>query len=174
MRLRALSALAVMTVLLGLAACGNTSNKNGVASAGSGAAAPAATASPSMDPRDAQLRFAQCMRENGIQVADPEPGKPFQVNGGADPAKLQAAQKKCGPILQAGGMGPNANDPAEQDAMVKFAQCMRAHGVDVPDPQAGQGLKLQAPNVSQEQAEAAQKACQQYLPGAGSPSWGSR
>jgi hypothetical protein len=111
------------------------------------------------------------MRENGIDVPDPEPGKPVRITGNGDRNnydKLQEAQKKCQPILEAGGVVPEGNDPARQDAMLKFAKCMRDHGVNVPDPKPGEGLKVQAPEGGDRaKAEAAQKACRELLPGGG-------
>ena len=55
---------------------------------------------------------------------------------GADSAKLQAAQNACQKYMQMGG--GRAPSPAEQakvqNAMLDYARCMRAHGVDMPDP----------------------------------------
>lgn len=172
MRLRFLGVLAVLPVVLGLGACGGNADDSGVASGGTATAGAPVSAAPSLDPRDAQLQFAQCMRQNGVNVPDPDPGQPFAVPAGADPAKVRAAQQKCQSILQAGGLGTGSNDPTAQDAMVKLAQCMRAHGVNVPDPKPGQGLKLQAQNVPEEKVKAAQSACQQFQPG--SPSGGGK
>jgi hypothetical protein len=172
MRIRSLVALAVLPIVLGLSACGGGRSDNGVATANSGGVAAAASPSQSIDARDAQLRYAQCMREHGVDVADPEPGKPVRITGNGDKTnydKLQAAQKACQPILEQGGVAPDANDPARQDANLKYAQCMREHGVDVPDPKPGEGLKIQAPEGGDKaKTEAAQKACRHLLPG-GSP-----
>jgi hypothetical protein len=55
---------------------------------------------------------------------------------------------------------------AEQ-AGLKFAQCMRAHGVDMPDPQVGSGggmsIRIQG-RVSPQTVQKAQQACKQYMP----------
>jgi hypothetical protein len=55
---------------------------------------------------------------------------------------------------------------AEQ-AGLKFAQCMRAHGVDMPDPQVGAGggtsIRIQG-KVTPQTVDKAQKACEQYMP----------
>ena len=50
---------------------------------------------------------------------------------------------------------------------VKFAQCMREHGLNVPDPEPGKGPMLKfdkSSGVTQEQVEKAMEACQQYNP----------
>src|SRR5207237_750975 len=50
---------------------------------------------------------------------------------------------------------------AEQ-AQLKWAQCMREHGVNVPDPGQNGGVQVQIPD--QQQFEDAQNACKQYAP----------
>ncbi len=107
------------------------------------------------------------MRENGVNIPDPQPGQPLRITDPkASQAKMEAATKKCQPLLQAGGGPINPNDPAVQDAMVKFTQCMRAHGVNIPDP--GPNGQMQIPNgVPQDKLQQAQQQCQQYLPGGG-------
>jgi hypothetical protein len=77
-----------------------------------------------------------------------------------------------------GGGGGNRNSPADeaefQDAMLEYAQCMREHGVDMPDPEfdgeggvmmgAGPGGEDGAPTDSEQQAfEAADEACKPIL-----------
>jgi hypothetical protein len=173
MKLRSLAVAAVIPLALGLAGCGGGGGKSdtGVASAGKGSASASASPSSSADAQDAQLKFAQCMRENGVNVKDPAPGQPVHVtvSGGSDSGKLQSATKKCQHFLQDGGVAAGGNDQQQEDAMVKFAQCMRQNGIDMPDPKAGGGLKLTAPKGSQKKVQAAQKKCQHYLPGAGAP-----
>jgi hypothetical protein len=53
-----------------------------------------------------------------------------------------------------------------REAALKFAKCMRAHGVDMPDPTAGGGIRIGGPDMGpqdREKMEAAQKACQKIL-----------
>jgi hypothetical protein len=170
MRIRKLALLTVLPIVLGLSACGGSKADDGVATASGDGAAASASPSPSVDARDAQLRYAQCMRENGIDMPDPEPGEPVRITGDGNRDnynKLQDAQKKCQPILQEGGVIPEGNDPERADAMVKFAQCMREHGIDVPDPKPGEGVRLQGAEGDRAKVEAAQKECRQFLPGGG-------
>lgn len=170
MRIQRIALLAIVPAVLGLAACGSSSgNDKGVASVTSGAANASgpASAGPTLSARDAQLKYAQCLRENGINVQDPDPGKGVMLPSNADQGKVAQANQKCIHYLQQGGGLPNPDDPAVRDSIVKFAQCMRAHGVNVPDPQPGQGGMLQVPDNagSNAQFQAAQQACQKYLPG---------
>ena len=66
----------------------------------------------------------------------------------------------------AGGPSTAAGDP--QDTGVKFAQCMREHGIPMEDPKPGEGIKLTVPqNISKEDVDAANAECKQYLPGGG-------
>ena len=63
---------------------------------------------------------------------------------------------------------PTSSDDADadldpDDAMLKFAQCMRAHGVDVPDPGPNGGIRVDGEGVSKQQMEAAQAACQKWM-----------
>jgi hypothetical protein len=169
MRNRGMALIVVFLAVLGLVACGGKKDDNGVASAG-GSAKASASPSATTNVKDAQLKFAQCMRENGINVPDPAPGsKGIRLQDtGADLAKVQAATKKCQPLLQGGGQIGTPNDPKAQDQLLKFAQCMRAHGVKIKDPKPGSGGMLQGgQGASPAKLQAAQKACQSLLPGGG-------
>jgi hypothetical protein len=92
------------------------------------------------------------MRQHGVDMPDPT----FTDNGnggggfairqagpgavGARPADatLQAAQTACQPIMDKAQQDMPRPSPQEQakmrDQALKFAKCMREHGVDMPDP----------------------------------------
>lgn len=99
------------------------------------------SAEASVDPEDAMLEFAQCMRDNGVPMEDPqggEGGRGLMVMGeGVDPEVVEAAEAACGEILEAAMPEDALRDlPAEQkEALLAAAQCMRERGWDVPDPQ---------------------------------------
>ncbi|MFI0407625.1 hypothetical protein [Actinomadura sp. 3N508] len=134
---------------------------------GAAAAKGSASASASLSPEDAQLKFAQCMRENGVDVPDPGGDqKSMRLGKGNDRKKLEAALEKCRSWLKAGGKMPDLKDPKTRDQYVKFAQCMREHGVDVPDPGPDGQIKIPSGAVSPEAVEKARKACRGSLPGA--------
>jgi hypothetical protein len=65
-----------------------------------------------------------------------------------------------------GGSGQNREDKAFQGAL-KFAKCMREHGIDMPDPQrVGSGGIKQTLNGrpgSEAKMKVAQDACQKYM-----------
>ncbi|MBO8192446.1 hypothetical protein ITI46_12325 [Streptomyces oryzae] len=169
MRIRYVAVMAVIPIALSLSACSSNSGDGGVASADKGKdSAGAAKPGKSGDAREAQLKYAQCMRKNGVDVKDPEPGQPLRVTGSGGPGKnkLEEAAKKCQKYMQdAAPSDADANDSKAHDQMVKFAQCMRKNGVNIPDPNPGEGLKMQVPEGSQAKAKKAQKTCQKYLPG---------
>ena len=105
----ALSALVIAT----LAACsGAAANPSGVASLGSQSPDPEMSAEPqaSMDPEEAALAFAECMREHGVDMPDPQVGSNGEfrvtVNGGPgslDMEAMQAAQEACQDLMPGGG-----------------------------------------------------------------------
>jgi hypothetical protein len=160
----------ILALTAGLAAaCGGNGDDDGVASTG-GDGKPKATASgsKSLSPEDAQLKFAQCMRANGVNMPDPTPGqKGVRITSKqGDQAKTQAAMKKCQQYLQAGQQG-TSQDPKAHDRMVKYAQCLRQHGIDMPDPKPGQPMKLTAKKGQETQLKQAQEACKSLQPGGG-------
>jgi hypothetical protein len=108
------------------------------------------------------------MREHGIDMPDPEVDDKgrmrVQMRGGPG-ANLQQAQKACGALqkqIAPADLSPEERQQAEQ-AMLEFAQCMRAHGQDVPDPVPGEGIQIRRPR-DDPGFDAAQKACQDKLP----------
>jgi hypothetical protein len=106
---------------------------------------------------DAMLEYAQCMRDNGIDMPDPEfdgdGGGGIMINGGPDDEgpgeELEAAEEVCGPIIE--DARPDMDlDPEEQaelqDQLVAVAECMRGRGHDMPDPEvsADGGVRMRA------------------------------
>lgn len=108
--------------------------------------------------QDAMLEYAECMRDNGIDMPDPEfseDGGGFSVGArpGADGApgseEWEAAEEACGSIMEdvRGEMTPpSAEELAElEDKLLAMAQCMRDKGHDMPDPQVsgdGGGIEI--------------------------------
>jgi hypothetical protein len=71
-----------------------------------------------------------------------------------DAAAFQKALDACQSVA-ANGQSSTASDPAQQKKALAQAKCLRAHGVDVPDPQPGHSTRL--PTGSN--VDAALKAC---------------
>jgi hypothetical protein len=167
----------VLGLLLALAAagCGGTDDgDDGVATAGGG---PSSTASASAKPspmtdEERQVRFAQCMRDNGVDMPDPEIDNGrvrIRAPEGADPQKVQAATEKCKQYLPNGGDRPRGNAEMTEQ-LRKLAQCMRDNGVpEFPDPSEDGGIQVQASpgshmNPDDPTFKAAEEACAKYRP----------
>ena len=97
------------------------------------------------------LDFTACMRENGVDMPDPEissagGGFAFGITiqgaagdgSGPDDTemhKMQKASEACNHFLEGVVQEFERPDMSEmQDQMLAFAQCMRENGVDMPDP----------------------------------------
>jgi hypothetical protein len=122
--------LAAASVALG--ACGTGS---GDATAG--------TADKRAEFREAAVKFARCMREHGVDMPDPSPGQGGKITMMMKPgsagakAKMDDAQKACQHILAS--VNPPELSPEQErefkEKALRFARCMREHGIDIPDPQ---------------------------------------
>ncbi|GLZ62138.1 hypothetical protein AB0B74_14780 [Micromonospora parva] len=165
---RGLFALPLL-LALAVAGCGGSGDEPAVATAGGGGAQ-AASASPAAQLSDdeRQLKFSECMRENGVEVPDPEPGggRVFRFGKDTDPQKVQAAMEKCRQHLPNGGEKLKL-DPEQVERLRKLAVCMRENGVpEFPDPSADGGiqLRLDQVNIKDPKVKAAMEKCRQYAP----------
>ncbi|WP_214412586.1 hypothetical protein [Sphaerisporangium fuscum] len=164
--------LAAVPLLLALGACGAPAGNDGVASAGGGTAKPAASASGpgSTDRKEAGIKFAQCMREHGVDMKDPGSDGAIRIQGGkGDQQKIADAQQACKHFMDA-VVGDKAGkpDPKMQDQMLKFAQCMREHGIPMKDPAADGRVEINIPaGTPKEKVDAANEACKEFAPGGG-------
>ncbi|HEY5986311.1 MAG TPA: hypothetical protein VIV12_08050 [Streptosporangiaceae bacterium] len=58
---------------------------------------------------------------------------------------------------------PGASATDEHDQVLKYVKCLREHGVNAPDPPAGEDtIRIQGASPAQE--EAARQACKQHAP----------
>ncbi|MFC0503981.1 hypothetical protein [Micromonospora costi] len=165
---RGLFALPLLLALT-LPACGGSGEEPAVATAGGGGAQPA-SASPAAQLSDDErrLKFTECMRDNGVDVPDPEPGgdRVFRFDGKTDPAKVEAAMGTCRQYLPNGGEKLKL-DPEQVERLRKLAACMRENGVpEFPDPQPDGGiqLRLDQVNIKDPKVKAAMEKCRQYAP----------
>lgn len=124
--------LAAVAAALTLGACGSSDDGGDPA-----------TASSKRDKGfEGALKFSRCMREHGVDMPDPQRVGTggIKITGGKmnpDDPKTKAAEKACQKYMDVGG--GETVDPARrarlQEAALKYARCMRQHGVDMPDPQ---------------------------------------
>ncbi|GAA3446674.1 hypothetical protein [Planomonospora venezuelensis] len=169
MNVRLLPAAALLA--LALTACsGSEPGGDGVASAAGGTAKPTASASSSApaDPQEAQLKFAQCMREHGVDMEDPDGSGRVRIKAGpGDQAETEKAMKECQPLMENAVKDRGPQSPQDRDRMLKYAQCMREHGVDMPDPGPDGRMQLRLTPGNEQKLEEAEEACREFAPGAG-------
>jgi hypothetical protein len=130
-------AVAVVSSVLVLAACGSSGKPGG----GSGSAI-----------ASAGVKYADCMRAHGVpNFPDPvSAGGGVQLSGGINtqsPA-FRSAQSACQKLLPGGLPGPGGRSATRIKQGLKLAVCMRAHGLTTfPDPTTSPPSTLPAPNA---------------------------
>jgi hypothetical protein len=165
--IRLIAAAVLVTGALALAACGEDESEG--ASDGGGASSQEDRA------RDAALKYAECMREHGVDMPDPQVDEDGGIRiqrkgGGGNPDQDREAEEACQKHMKsAGGRAPSEEQQQQmRERALAFAQCMRDHGVDFPDPQfqeggkvmmGGKGLDPNDPDFQE-----AQEACQDKMP----------
>jgi hypothetical protein len=91
--------------------------------------------------REKAVKFAECVGAHGVPHF-PDPGASGDINFGVDVSKavFTAAVNACKSLEPPGALSAKRS-PTQQSAALRFAQCVRAHGVpDFPDPVNGQPL----------------------------------
>jgi len=124
-----IAALLLSTSALALTACGGDPSTNGETAG-----------DRERQMQDAALEYARCMRENGVDMPDPQfrqGGMSMRSPKGVSPAKMRTADQACRKILEA--VKPPEMSESEQKefraAALANARCMREHGLaDFPDP----------------------------------------
>ena len=157
---RRAGALATMLALTVLAACGS----------GSGPTVAAGTTA-----YQKAVAYSECMRSHGEpDFPDPNSQGEILVQGPKDHliggSVLTAAENACKRLLPSGGRISGGQQQQALSQALKYAACMRAHGLpDFPDPVAvNGGIQEHLPsgtNVNSPQFQAANKVCQALAPG---------
>jgi hypothetical protein len=134
-KLRPIAALA--TVALIGAGCSNEPAENGSGS------------NQNATNRDKGMKFAECMRDNGVaEFPDPPASGGLTIDGVLNGSSLdpsapawKQAIAACKDLQPAGFTGDEEVTAEEQEARLEFAQCIRDNGVkDFPDPATGEPL----------------------------------
>src|SRR5262245_47430650 len=132
-----------MVLLFAVGGCAKEPDGEGVATVGGASAQQSGTPEkPADNPDERARQLVACIRANGVNVRDPEPGDQggktsmnFDSAEG-DKAKFVAALEKCRIYMPAGGENGRAT-PEQIENLRRFAQCMRDNGVaNWPDPDA--------------------------------------
>lgn len=166
-----LSVLCIASASLLLTACGGSSPTD------------AASAERSQEQK-AETRFAdfaRCLREHGVNaeaISHPGGGHGLKVSpgqAGGGPAAMEAAEKACAryrPEPKKLNLSPQQK-VEQEEAVQKFAKCMREHGIKVEASTSGGGLRIGirvhageagAPNPESPAFQKAQSSCQRLLP----------
>jgi hypothetical protein len=123
------------------------------------------------------LAYARCMRAHGISdFPDPDAHGNLGLNANGPGSDLnpnnpqfKAADAACKSLRPA----PQAPPKDLRAHTLKYARCMRAHGIsDFPDPKPDGTLQIQATpgsdlDPNNPQYKAAHDACKKYMPGGG-------
>lgn len=135
-RRRAPLGVALVSLSVLAAGCGGGSH---VASIGAKRSAAPVTSSAAASPYTTALEYARCMRKHG-EPDFPDPNNPAGFSTRAlallDPTSRQfiAANSTCQRLLPNDGEPTPAEFQATITQGLRFARCMRAHGVAFPDP----------------------------------------
>jgi hypothetical protein len=178
--LRGLALAGVVGLSLLAAACGGGSSGAKVAQIGTNSSSNRAGASNGSTAGD-PTKFSACMRSHGVpNFPDPDSKGRILITSGVDAnghktgvdtnsPQFARARNACQKFQPNGGRPSAAQQAQEQQAMLKFAHCMRSHGVpNFPDPKAGGQLVLgnkSGVDPNTPQFRAAQKTCQKLVPG---------
>jgi hypothetical protein len=168
-----LAVLGAIAASLVLAACGGSDSQSNAA------------ANERSQEQKAETKFAdfaRCLREHGINAetaSGPGGGHGLKIQGGnAGPAAMEAAQKACAryrPAPQKANLSPQQK-VEQEEAVQKFAKCMREHGIKVETSTHGGAVQIGihvrkgeagAPNPESPGFQTAQKDCSKLLPGGG-------
>lgn len=164
--MKIVSLLVAVTAAASLVACGGEEDPS----------KPASAQTQEAKNRKAMLDFARCMRENGVDMPDPQfnGGRVTQrMKAGGNPEQMQAAEKAC-EKYRAEVKAPEMSDGQREEfkkAALANARCMREHGVEnFPDPtfdaNGGARMKIdKSVNPESPTFQAAQKACSKLMSG---------
>jgi predicted aconitase len=160
MTIRPLAAALLALSALALAACGEETP-----SAAGGAEA-------REEARQAELKFASCMRKEGIDMPDPtaDGERQFRIGGdsGISPEEFERAAEACEKYRK--DIRPELTEEEQQEFKenaLAHARCMREQGIDFPDPtfdaEGGATIRMQAGkgkiNPEDPEFQAAEEKC---------------
>jgi hypothetical protein len=121
------------------AGCGSNAPSETVTASSTGTAS--SGASKKLTARDKAVKFAECIRAHGVSdFPDPDAKNDFQYGVSVSPAVWKQATTGCKDLQPPGSLSAKRT-PKQQSASLRFAQCVRDHGVkDFPDPVNGEPL----------------------------------
>jgi hypothetical protein len=142
---RPLAAIALISLIAG---CGsNAPSETGTASSSGTATSSGTTSSADASgtkkttDQDKAVKFAECIRGNGVpHFPDPDAKGDFVFGIDVSPAVWKKAVDACKALEPPGALS-GKRSPKQQSAALRFAKCVRENGVkDFPDPANGEPL----------------------------------
>jgi hypothetical protein len=141
-------------------------------SAAGGSGAATTTTSGQQDAAAVWRELVRCARANGMpNLPDPQidsNGRANFPNGTPDPpASVRRACQSIYDRLPASARDETERPPADMQALLRYARCMREHGVaDFPDPDAGGNFRAPAGSTDPKTPsfQRAMQACRQLDP----------
>ncbi|WKX06865.1 hypothetical protein [Streptomyces sp. NL15-2K] len=140
--------------MFGMTACGGDDSSNN----GAGA---------SQADQDRMEKFANCMKKQGVEVPDAAPGEGggemVPVSGSS--AEHEAARAACAKYAPSDDANEDITE-ADQDRVLKKAECLRGQGVNAKDPKPGTlDISVEGSGVSQEKLVEAFSYCNKQVGG---------
>jgi hypothetical protein len=131
-------AMVALISLIG-AGCGSNAPTETAATTAAAAGTSATGPNTKLTARDKAVKFAECIRAHGVSdFPDPNAKNDFEYGVSVSPAVWKQATSAC-KDLQPPGTLSSKRTPKQQSASLRFAQCIRDHGVkDFPDPVNGE------------------------------------
>ena len=135
----------VAVALIGVIGAGCGSNGPSAGSGGTAGAGTATTAASAgtktTTGQDRAVKFAECIRAHDVpDFPDPDTKGEFMYGVSVTPAVWQRAVNACRDLQPPGALSARRK-PEQQAAALRFARCIRTHGVkDFPDPANGEPL----------------------------------
>jgi hypothetical protein len=156
--------LAAAVLAIGLiAGCGGGSSSSGTTAQNRSASSKAGQG----------VRFAQCMRAHGVtNFPDPTSSGAITFSKtAAESPQFQTAQQACRSLAPVGSQSGGSVSPEMQAQALRFAHCVRSHGVpDFPDPSftgGGVGIAIPPSLHNSPALSAARQACSSLTPAGG-------
>jgi len=169
-----LAGMATGALVLVAAGCGGQSAAPGASTESAQAATSASgSASSGQTPLAEAVAFSQCMRSHGVPnwpdpVPTPSGGYGYRTTGiDSHSAAFQGAWQACKALPSPWHSTGQQLSPAQQQAWLNWAKCIRGHGVpNFPDPTFSSGeVRISgAGGSSSPQFQTAQKACRSLAP----------
>lgn len=153
----------VVVAVLAAACAGSSDTSSGLAAGGDGRRSPSPD-NASLDDDAQALVFAECMRDNGVDMPDPGPGEQGLMDAFHSVADtydqetlrqaISACQKEMPQFAQ--------EEQHTQDAMLELAECLREQGLEVSDQPFND---VHSGEIDQNEFVAAMEVCRDVLIG---------